>query len=189
MKKWTRNQKLILVGTILLPIVLFLLHIIFNNKKERPYIDIRPGTIAFSEWTEEEKSADPKITEECDKILLYFFIYNISNTPAYVDVSAKGVPKKEKQFSNKLVPTADWDTPYEHNTHLVIKGDAGRQPFTLALDKRAVDDFKEGVIKAVVSIKVKYNGINDSRQYYQEEKYIYSPLFEGQAKEIYSKGN
>lgn len=78
---------------------------------------------------------------------------------------------------------------YEHNFHLITEENLGRQPFVLALDKMAVKYFNDGTIKVKLIVNVKYNGLNDSKTYWSESAFIYSPTFENHAKEIYSKGD
>lgn len=157
-------------------------------KITRPYIDIKPDKIEYSHWTMQEKNADPKITERCDKIYLYFSVVNTTNIPASVDISAIAYPIIEDKIKGNIKPSEDWKAIYEHNTHLLAKDDPGRQPFTLALDKKAVDYFKKGIIKAKLVVKVKYNSLGDTNDYWTEEAYMYSPIFKNGAKEIYSRG-
>ena len=157
-------------------------------KITRPYIDIRPDKIEYSNWTKQEKNADPKITERCDKIYLYFSVVNITDTPTSVDISAIAYPIIEDRIKGNIKPSKDWKTNYEHNNHLLTKDDPGRQPFTLALDKKAVPYFKKGIIKAKLVVKVTYNSLGDTNIYWTEEAYMYSPIFKNGTKEIYSKG-
>lgn len=106
--------------------------------------------------------------------------------PAYVDISARSYIVNG-EIVEKFTPK-DIKTSSEHNLYLVVKGDSGRQHFVLALDKKAVDYFKKGIIKVKSVVKVIYNGQGDSNKYGTEEAYVYSPIFENDAQEIYSKG-
>lgn len=158
-----------------------------NKQVERPYIDIKGEKIKFSKWTEKEKIDDPEITKSCDKIILYFSIRNCSAIPASnVDISAQSYIIDEKNVAN--LTQKDMKHSYEHNLHLVTASVAGMQPFILALSKKAVNYFKEGIIKVKLIVKITYNGVNDRNKYWSEKAMIYSPIFENFAHEIYSKG-
>jgi hypothetical protein len=153
----------------------------------RPHIFIKPDNIEYSNWTEQERKDDPKITELCNKIILYFLVNNASDQPAAnIDISATS-QIIDKKGIGKFTP-GNWKTSYTHSLHLITKENPGRQPFTLALDKKATNLFKNGDIKVQLVIKVIYTNLINDKSYWTEASYIYSPVFEKNAEEIYSKG-
>ena len=93
----------------------------------------------------------------------------------------------QEKYIDKFNPS-DIKNSYGHNLHLVTEETPGRQPFILALDKKVVKYFNDGTIKVKLIVNVKYNGLNDGKEYWSESAFIYSPTFEKQ-KEIYSKGS
>lgn len=157
-----------------------------NKSISRPLIYIKPNKIEYSNWTEREKLDDPEVTSKCEKIILYFSIHNNSKSPASnVDIKVTSSILQEK-YVDKFNPS-DIKNSYGHNLHLIVEGTPGRQPFILALDKKAVKYFNDGTIKVKLIVNVKYNNLNDGKEYRSESAFIYSPTFEKQ-KEIYSKG-
>ena len=154
----------------------------------RPLVYIEPDKIEYSNWSEGEKLDDPEITSRCEKIILHFWIHNNSKSPASnVDIKATSFILQEKnvgKFSPQSIKSSD-----EHSLHLITEENPGRPPFVLALDKKAVKYFNDGTIKVKLVVKIKYRGLNDSKEYWNESAFIYSPAFEKYAKEIYSRGN
>lgn len=158
-----------------------------ESTTSRPLIYISPNKIEYSSWTDREKLDDPEITSKCDKIILYFGIHNSSKSPASnVDIKVTSSILQEK-YIDKFNPS-DIKNSYGHNIHLITENNPGRQPFILGLDKKWVKYFNDGTIKVKLIVNVKYNSLDDSKEYWSESAFIYSPTFEKQ-KEIYSKGN
>ena len=159
----------------------------FEQNISRPLVYIKPNKIEYSNWSEKEKLDNPEITSRCEKIILYFVIHNNSKSPASnVDIKVTSSILQEK-YVDKFDPS-DIKNSYVHNIHLITEETPGRQPFILALDKKVIKYFNDGTIKAKLIVNVKYNGLNDDREYWSESAFIYSPTFEKQ-KEIYSKGS
>jgi hypothetical protein len=154
----------------------------------RPLVYIEPDKIEYSDWSEKEKLDNPLISSRCEKIILYFRIRNSGKLMANnVNVKAASFILQEKSVGE--FSPADFNNLSEHNLHLVSGGNSGRQPFVLALDKKAVKYFNDGTVKVKLIVNVEYNGLNDSKNYWNESAFIYSPIFENHAEEIYSKGN
>ena len=153
----------------------------------RPLLYIKPNKIEYSNWSEREKLDDPEVTSKCEKIILYFGIHNNSKSPASnVDIKVTSSILQER-YIDKFNPS-DIKNSYGRNIHLITEETPGRQPFILGLDKKFVKYFNDGTIKVKLIVNVKYNGLNDGKEYWSESAFIYSPTFEKQ-KEIYSKGN
>ena len=201
LERLKRNPKKTMGSLFLALIVSILLVFIFNyfgKKGEmaalkpgevtiRPFLNIHPDTIEYARWSKIERRDDPKVTNECDKIHLYFIISNSSEVPASnVDISAIAYIIEEKDLGGFHPENAKFN--FKHNFHLIQKNGPGRQPFLLALDKNAVKFFKDGTIKVKLIVKVKYGELKSNNKYWTEEAFIYSPTFRNQAKEIYSKG-
>jgi hypothetical protein len=153
----------------------------------RPYISIKPGSIVYGSWTKKEKKDDPIVTQRCDKIMLYFAVNNTGDVPA-ANVSINAISEIiDEKGVGKFSP-AEFKTSYTHNLHLIAKDHPGRQPFILAIDKKAIDYFKSGIIKVKLSIKIEYSDLKNRNVYWFEGSYIYSPAFNNSAKEISTKG-
>ncbi|MDP3041823.1 MAG: hypothetical protein Q8N62_03710 [Candidatus Omnitrophota bacterium] len=161
-----------------------------KNKMEltlRPVLYIKPNKIEYSNWSEKEKLDDPVVTSQCEKIILYFTIHNNSKLPASnVDIKVTSSILQET-YIDKFNPS-DIKNSYGHNLHFIAEETPRRQPFILGLDKKFVKYFNDGTIKVKLIINVKYNVLNDNKEYWSESAFIYSPTFEKQ-KETYSKGS
>ncbi len=135
-----------------------------NKDTPRPIVYIEPDKIEYSNWSEKEKLDDPAITSRCEKIILYFWIRNNTTFAANnVDIKAISSILQEKSVG-KFSPS-DFKNSYEHNLHLVTGENPGRQPFVLALDKKAVIYFNDGTVKVKLIVNINYSGLNDSKKY------------------------
>jgi hypothetical protein len=119
--------------------------------------------------------------------MLYFAVNNTGDVPA-ANVSINAISEIiDEKGVGKFSP-AEFKTSYTHNLHLIAKDHPGRQPFILAIDKKAIDYFKSGIIKVKLSIKIEYSDLKNRNVYWFEGSYIYSPAFNNSAKEISTKG-
>ena len=152
----------------------------------RPHISIETDVIEYSDWTQQEKLDDPEATKSCDKIKLYFKVQNKSDHPAAnIDINAISEIIQE-QIVGKLTE-GTLKTSYTHNVHLIAANTFGRQPFILALDKKATEYFKKGTIKVKLNVTINYTDINNTKSFSFEGAFIYSPVFKNHAEEVYSK--
>jgi len=152
----------------------------------RPYLDLEADKIEFHEWSQEEKKANPTWPDLYQKIVLWFYIHNVAEVPASnVSITATSDMLVHKDVG-RFTPGPRGGTFSDR--HVITKATPGRQPFTVALDKKAVSFFKDGFIEIKLDVRVDYTGYNGEGEYWIRRVYVYSPTLPNEAREMLSAG-
>jgi hypothetical protein len=157
-----------------------------KSSKARPYLDLEADKIEFQEWNEEEKKINPTWPDRYDKIVLWFYIHNAAEMPASnVSVTAASELLVHKEIG-RFTPGPQGGT--FSNRHVITRATPGRQPFTVALDKKALSYFKQGIIEIKLDVRVQYSGLDGEGEYWTRRVYVYSPTLPNEARETFSEG-